>query len=281
MEPELDTFLTTVYCVVDELYATHFAPLKPTRRGAKPVLTDSEVLTLGLLAQSHRSRSERAFLASAERPLRPYFPHWPTQSTFNRRLRDLAGVLAHLVPLVAARTAALLGSSAYEVLDGVPVPLARRCRGQRHRCFGPEAAMGRGGSDKDWFFGQKLLLAVDAHGSITGAVSGPADTEEHWLADALFRWRRAPLAGPPTAAELDPVLGPAHRDAGHRTGPTGPILLRGAVGAPADAVALGDQGYRGQNWAGHWRRAIGGETMGRGCSPRRPTPRPSRRPAAG
>src|SRR5262249_37138685 len=98
MEPDLDTFLVTVYCLVDELYSTQFAPLKPKRPGAKPVLSDSEMLTLGLFAQWDRSGSEREFLRRTVGTLRPYFPHWPTQSTFNRRLRDLAGVLAHLVP---------------------------------------------------------------------------------------------------------------------------------------------------------------------------------------
>jgi hypothetical protein len=269
MDPELDPFLVTVYCVVDELMSERFAPAKPRRPGPKPTITDSEVLTLGLLAQSQRSRSERDFLATNRKRLAPYFPHWSSQSSFNRRLRDLAGVLAQLAPAIAERTAALRGHSAYEVLDGVPVPLARRCRGERHRCFADEAAIGRGGSDKDWFFGQKLVLSVDAHGSITGAVSGPANTEEHWLADALFRWRRAPRAPAPTAAEVDPLLGPAHRDGGHRQGPTGPIFLRGAVGAPAAGVYLGDRGYRGRNWAQHWLADYGARVLPKASYPDR------------
>jgi hypothetical protein len=247
-----DTFLTTVYVIVDEEYQQRFAPHKPRRPGRCPVLSDSEVLTLGLLAQWQRSRSEREFLRRARRDLRAYFPQLLSQSAFNRRLRDLAGVLAHLAPAIAARTTALLGESAYAVLDGVPVPLARRCRGERHRLFANEAAIGRGGSEQAWFFGQRLLLAVDAHGQITGAVSGPANTAERFLADALLRWRVDATAPVPTAAQLDPVLGPAHRSRGSRQGPTGPLFLRGAAGAPADGPYLGDLGYRGRDWAGHW-----------------------------
>jgi hypothetical protein len=267
VEPDLDTFLVTVYCVVDELYAELFGSLKPSRRGRKPIVSDSEVVTLGLLAQWQRSRSEREFLRSAKPWLQPYFPIWLSQSAFNRRLRDLAGVLAHLAPAVAARTSALLNPSAYEVLDGVPVPLARRCRGDRHRCFANEADIGRGGSDKDWFFGQRLVLSVDVHGSITGAVSGPASTEEHWLADALFRWRRAPLAPAPTADQVDPLLGPAHRAQGQRRGPAGPIFLRGAAGVPADGVYLGDLGYRGRNWSEHWRADYGALVLTKAAYP--------------
>ena len=252
MELDMDTFLVTVYCLVDEVYAQQFVALKPRRRGRKAAMSDSEVLTLGLLAQWQRSRSEREFLRMARKPLAPYFPRWLSQSAFNRRLRDLAGALAHLAPAIAARTTELLGPSAYEVLDGVPVSLARRCRGQHHRCFANEAAIARGGSDHDWFFGQRLVLSVNAHGSITGAVSGPANTEEHWLAEALFRWRCDPTAPAPTAAQLDPLLGPTHRGGGHRQGPTGPLYLRGAAGVASDGVYLGDLGYQGRDWAQHW-----------------------------
>jgi hypothetical protein len=60
MELDLDTFLTIVYCTVDELYQTQFAAAKPPRPGTAPTLSDSEVLTLLLLTQWHPSRSERA-----------------------------------------------------------------------------------------------------------------------------------------------------------------------------------------------------------------------------
>jgi hypothetical protein len=182
-----------------------------------------------------------------------------------------------LVPAVAARTGALLGESAYQVLDGVPVPLARRVRGQQRRLFANEAAIGRGGSEKAWYFGQELLLAVDAHGQITGAVSGPANTEERFLADALLRWRVAPTAPVPTAGELDPVLGPAHRRQGTRQGPTGPLFLRGAAGSPADGPYLGDRGFRGTDWGRHWRDDYGAWVLTKADYPRGSEGHPGRR----
>ena len=67
MEPDLDTFLTTVYVMIDELYQTQYAPHKPTRPGPAPTVSDSEVLTLGLVAQWQRSRSERERCSSSLR----------------------------------------------------------------------------------------------------------------------------------------------------------------------------------------------------------------------
>lgn len=264
MELDVDTFLVTVYCLVDDLYREHFAPVKRKRPGKKPELADSEVLILALVAQWQHDRSERAFVRYARAHWRSYFPRLLSQSAFNRRVRDLSGVLCLLGPLVSRETACLgEEASAYEVLDAVPVPLMRRCRGRRHRVFAEEAAIGHGGSDKEWYYGVHLLSAVNAQGTITGFVVGPADTEERWLAEALFRWRRDPEAPEPRAKELDPLLGPSHKGGRHgaRLGPTGPIWPRLGAGQPADCPYLGDLGFAGRAWARHWGADLGASVL--------------------
>jgi hypothetical protein len=260
MELDLDTFLTTVYCVVDDLYEAQFAPHKPARCGRRPALTDSEVLTLAVLAQWHPRRSERAFVRYAARHWRRYFPRLLSPSAFNRRARDLGGVLAQLGPALAAAVARRLGTAAYEVLDGVPVPLMRRCRGERHRLFGNEAGLGRGGSDREWYYGVQLLGSVSPHGAFTGWLVAPANTEERWAAEALFRWRHAPSAPPPTVAELAPVLGRNHHPGGW-VGPTGPLAPYLAVGAPAPGPYLTDLGFAGVRWGRHWHQHYGAAVL--------------------
>jgi len=74
MEIDLDTFLTTLYCTVSNLYQQHFAKYKPVRRGKRPQLSDEEVLTLAILAQWQPNRSERDFLDKQAPKLRSYFP---------------------------------------------------------------------------------------------------------------------------------------------------------------------------------------------------------------
>jgi hypothetical protein len=253
------TLLVALYCVVDDLYREHFASRKPVRPGRRPELSDSEVLTIALLAQWRQDRSERAFLAYARRHLRSYFPRLLHQSAFNRRARDLMGVLCALGPAIKQRAIVALGlpPSTYEVLDGVPVPLMRRCRGTRHRLFRDEAAIGRGGSDKEWYYGLKMLAAVDNHGFLGGFLAGPANTEERWLAEAFFRWRLDPTLPAPTADDLAPVLGPTHRAGGQRQGPTGPLGPRPGVGVPSSAPAIGDLNYAGETWNRHWRQDYG------------------------
>src|SRR5438094_1531156 len=153
MELDLDTFLTAVYCAVDDLYRAEFAPAKPRRPGHRPELSDSEVLTLMALAQWQPARAERRFVAYAGRHWRSYFPRLLSQSAFNRRARDLWGVLCQLAPTLAQSwTLPASECETYAVLDGVPVPLMRCCRGRQHRLFAGEAHLGRGGSDKAWYY---------------------------------------------------------------------------------------------------------------------------------
>ena len=257
--PEIDlaTFLTVVYCVVDDLYKAQFGPLKPARPGRKVEMSDSEVVTLALLGQwGLFLHSERGFVEFVRRKWRSFFPRVLSQSAFNRRARDLWGVICALGPEVSRQMELLLPEStpvAFDVLDSVPVPLMRRCRGDKHRLFGEEAQVGHGGSDDEWYYGVQLLLAVHQGGSISGFVFGPANTEERWLADALLRWRISPQAPPPTAQELEGVLGKAHRKGGKRLGPTGPILSASGAGQVAEVPYLADLGFAGEKWTVHWK----------------------------
>lgn len=262
MTNDFDTFLVALYTHVDDLYREHFAPVKPRRRGAAPDLSDSEVLTLAILAQYHGSR-ERDFIRYAARHLRAYFPRLLSQSQTNRRARDLSGVMVRMVGLLAQE----LGGegSAYQVLDGLPVPLMRRCRGRRGRLFGPEASFGKAGSDRDFYYGVGLLICTSREGVITGFLAGPGGTNERWLAEALLAWRSDPGGEPWTREEL-----PASnkRTGADYQGPSGPLWPREGVGAGSPGPYIADGGFAGALWTGHWRADYQAEVLTPGDYPR-------------
>ncbi len=135
MPMDLDTFLVALYTIVDDLYQQQAARVKPVRPGPRPTVSDSEVLTLALCVQWW-GRSERAFLRYARAHWRAYFPRFLSQSAYNRRCRDLAGVLVALVPLVARelRGAPAAPEGGGTAAGGVLPP----CRGARPpRHWGP------------------------------------------------------------------------------------------------------------------------------------------------
>jgi hypothetical protein len=250
MTIDFDTFLVALYTVVDDLYKAHIAAHKPRRPGKHPEMSDSEVLTLMILAQWRHLR-DRAMLRSAREHWQGYFPRLLDQSAYCRRTHDLAGVAVQLIHQVARTLKAQL--AAYQLFDCLPLPLLRRCRGQRHRLFANEADIGRGGSDGDWFYGCQLLIAATNTGIITGFVLGPASTEGHWLAESLLCWRCDPCADPWGPA--DPP--PSHRLKGKYVGPNGPLWPADGAGLPSPTPYVVDDGFRGRHWFSHWQQDYG------------------------
>ena len=255
MTLDQDTFLTALYTIVDDLYKRHCLRHKPSRPGRRPQLSDSEVLTLTLCSHWFGT-SQRAFIRHATEHWRGCFPTMLSQSAFNRRSRDLSGVLIALLEAVAEELGAY--TSAYQAIDSVPVPLARRCRGDRHRLFADEASIGRGGSERDFYYGCKLLVSVSDDGVITGFILAPASTEDRWVAESFLCWRNDPLSSPSEPSDLP---NPIRHNGRRYVGATGPIWLRSAVGRAVSDPYLGDNGFFGAFWQKHWSECYGANVL--------------------
>ena len=255
MTLDLDTFLTALYTIVDDLYKDHCLSDKPSRPGRRARLSDSEVLTLTLCGQWFGS-SERSFIRHVSEHWRGYFPNMLTQSAFNRRGRDLCGALISLSEAVALELGAY--ASAYQAIDTVPAPLARMCRGGRHRLFGEEAPIGKGGSDRRFYYGCKLLVSVSDKGVITGFLLAPASTEDRWVAESFLCWRDNRMSTP---REPDDLPSPTRGNGGRYVGATGPIWPRFAVGKAVSEPYLADNGFFGSAWQPYWLRRYGSSVL--------------------
>src|SRR5919202_6030896 len=96
---DVDTFLTTLYVMVDD-----FCQSQPPKRrpGPKASLSDSEVVTLAIFARWSRFASERDFYRYAEANLRDAFPTLPGRSQFNRLMRSCVGLIEEVALHLAA-----------------------------------------------------------------------------------------------------------------------------------------------------------------------------------
>src|SRR5918912_4361178 len=83
-----DFFLTSLYVLVDDWWRANRTAV-PRKLGRPTLLSESEVLTLAILAQWPRWRSERDFFRFVKARLRGYFPNMLSQSQLNRRIRAL------------------------------------------------------------------------------------------------------------------------------------------------------------------------------------------------
>ena len=86
---DVDTFLTTLYVMVDD-----FCQIQPARKrpGPEASLSESEVVTLAIFARWGRFASERDFYRYAEAHLTDAFPDLPSRPQFNRLTRSYTGL---------------------------------------------------------------------------------------------------------------------------------------------------------------------------------------------
>jgi hypothetical protein len=182
---DLDSFLVSLYVLTDDWWRERHLPSARKKKPGRPaLLSESEVLTLAILAQWPRFRSERDFWRFAHSHLRSYFPTLCSQSQLNRRvralepeLRALQGDLAHTLTDPAA---------AYRVVDATLVPAVVRVRACRRGLFAGQASFGRCRSKTEWVYGFKVALMVDPEGIITTFGLAAANCDERPIGDALL-----------------------------------------------------------------------------------------------
>jgi hypothetical protein len=225
-----DTFLTTLYVMVDEFCQAQLPP--EIHPGPQASLSRSEVVTLGLFGQWACFQGERAFYRYAQQHLRAAFPTLPHRSQFNRLMRRhheiIVACFLHLVALVDGR------HGLYEALDSTAVPT----RDAKRRGAGwlPGLADIGWSNRLGWYEGFHLLMAVNPRGVITGFGFGPASAKDQPLAETLFALRQQPHP-----------------------------RCRG-VGKPALGPYICDKGFEGQAAHTHWWYDYGAQVM---CPPKR------------
>ncbi len=221
---DVETFLTTVYVLVDDIVHDRAAQRRPT--GPAAALSESEVITLALFAQWARFESERAFYRYAEQRLRPLFPLLPARSQFTRAMRRLGGRLGVLGGAVAQRIEGLHAARRgiacpYELLDGMGVP-TRNCQRRAVGWLPQIAPIGRC-NRVGWYEGVHLLTAATPTGTLTGFGCAPANTKDQPLAETFLAARHTPH----------------------------PRLPEGGA-AVAGGRYLADTGFEGRDWHAHW-----------------------------
>jgi hypothetical protein len=183
---DVDTFLTTLYVMVDDFCHSQ----QESKPGPEASLCESEVITLAIFARWSRFASERDFYRYAEAKLRDAFPTLPDRSQFNRLVRShnylIEAFVLHLVSLLTEAQ-----KCPYQALDSSAMPV-RDVKRRGTGWLAGYADIGWSNSSLGWYEGFRLLAAVDPTGVITGFCFGAASTADQQMAETFFAVRAKP-----------------------------------------------------------------------------------------
>jgi hypothetical protein len=154
----------------------------PAWCGRPPLVSDSELVALGVCQAAIGISSDRQFLGLVARLLPGWFPHLPDQSQYNRRLRGLVG----LISVVQQRLARWLDSGGVRLADGTQLAVANYAGCQQRSHFAGHARYGYARSQHRFVWGVRLVLLTDRRGLPLGYTIVPANEKEYEpLADLL------------------------------------------------------------------------------------------------
>ena len=183
---DVDTFLTTLYVMVDDFCQSR--PQKEQHPGPNASLSPSEVVTLAIFARWARFGSERDFYRYASSHLSDAFPTLPDRSQFNRLVRHSLG----LIEKIALHLAEVMKAQRYpyQALDSSAMPV-RDAKRRGEGWLAGRADIGWSNS-LGWYEGFRLLVATDPTGVVTGFGFCAASTADQQVAETFFAVRHRP-----------------------------------------------------------------------------------------
>jgi hypothetical protein len=254
---ELDTFLTTLYVIVDDWYRAEMSEMMKRHGGPALKMSDSEVLTLAVAGQWRAGvpwQSERGMVRYMQHHGRRWFPHMLGRSSFNERVRQLwAALIALHHHLAGWLTRA---EDIYECADCVPLPACSMAQSRKRGHWLWASRIGWGGNQGGWYYGEQLLVSSLPSGVVTGWLLGPADADDRWLFEAFLSQRSGQMQ----------VVGPARHTKQVRTRSQLPASttigpLHSAAGHGHPRPYLADQGFNGPRWQHHWAQHYGAQVL--------------------
>ena len=177
MDANLDTLLTTVYCMADDLL-----PCKP--KNARRSVTDAEVVTLCVAQAIMGIPSDERFLANARKQLRAPFPKLPKRPGYHKRRRRLARTIERLVSIFAAECPGAVDDIL--LVDSTPLECGRSIETMHRSALGPWCANGYCASHSRHFWGMRLHGVFALDGTPRAWALAPANVGEREVATELL-----------------------------------------------------------------------------------------------
>ncbi len=181
---DFESLIITVFVLVDDWYQTEGKTLKALSPGAKPEMSDSEIITLALVMDYLPFPGETQFIGFIRANYGEWFPNLLTQSQFNRRLRRLGQMLETLRRRWVQQLGAENATSF--VIELKPIPVLGYRRSKKHSDFYGSADYGYCAARKMKYFGYKLVMLSTLKGLPIAYELVAANTDERQAVEGVL-----------------------------------------------------------------------------------------------
>ena len=172
---DLDSFIITVFCQLDDAMRECFGQVKLRRRGPTTTLADSEVLAIEVVGEYLGLRQDKAIFAYFRKHYSHFFPALRRvhRTTFTRQAANLWLVKERLWRYFVN---SMLYDERLALVDSFPLPVCRFARAPRCRRLREMSAFGKDVIARQTFYGMRVHMRVCWPGVITRMEMAPANS---------------------------------------------------------------------------------------------------------
>lgn len=177
----IDDFIITVFCLTDDFLTDYLDGERLRRRGPKPTVPDSVVLTCELVGEFLSYDTDSGIFTYFRRHHAELFPKLLEihRTNFGRQASNLWKIKELLYEHLQRQ---IDGDPLVTIADSFPVPVCRFARAYRCRRLASEAAYGYDEMQKQTFYGLRGHVAVMWPGVIRSTELAPANTHDTEMA---------------------------------------------------------------------------------------------------
>ena len=172
----VEDFIITVYCLIDELLKKQENTQKIRKRGFRPALSDSEMITMEIISEFLGIDTDKGAWEYFCNHWRFLFPAIGSRANFAKQAANLWIIKQSIQKQLATELGALHDS--LHLADGFPMPVCHFRRANFSQIFSGEAAYGYCASKGETYYGFKGNLLINSEGIITAITVTKANIDE-------------------------------------------------------------------------------------------------------
>lgn len=191
---DLDDFIITAFCIIDDILKDIVEDTPFRTRGPKPVLSDSEVITIEAVGEYLSLNQDKAIFDYFRRHYTHLFPALRrlNRTTFVRQSANLCGLKERIWQRILTQVGF---DPTLHIIDSFPMPVCQFARAYRCQRFRGQAEFGYDSVSRQTFYGFRIHALVAWPGVIARFAIAPANVHETELVHGLTNGSSGTLLG--------------------------------------------------------------------------------------